>query len=145
MRINKVFFSHSEAETEEFAAGLAEELEGSDVVILDGGMGCGKSVLARGIIHKLGYQGAVTSPTFTLMNEYPTIPAVYHFDLYRLDNEYQLLDIGFEDYVYSDGISLIEWAEKAGSMFPEKYILVKIERINENERKITVSYENSQY
>lgn len=131
--------THSENETYELAKIVVTHLLPSAIVLLDGNMGMGKSVFARGIIHGLGYTGKVTSPTFTLMNEYPTKPPVYHFDMYRLERSEQLFDIGYEEYVYSDGIALIEWAEKMEELYPENYILVKIEALNENERRITIS------
>lgn len=128
-----------EKETVEFARTIAPKLRGGAIVLLEGSMGAGKSVFARAVINALGYNGAVTSPTFVLMNEYPTYPPVYHFDMYRLSNPDQLYDIGFSDYIYSDGISLIEWPSKMEYLCPEKYISVNIERLSENERKITVS------
>lgn len=131
--------TYSENGTYELAGKVAEHLLPSAIVLLDGNMGMGKSVFARGIIHHLGYKGKVTSPTFTLMNQYPTDPPVYHFDMYRLERSEQLFDIGYEEYVYSDGIALIEWAEKMEELYPEHYILVKIEALSENERQITVS------
>ena len=130
--------THSESETYEFAKGIAKHLNPSAIVLLDGNMGMGKSVFARGIIHGLGYEGKVTSPTFTLMNEYPTDPPVYHFDMYRLESPEQLYGIGYEEYVYSDGIALIEWAEKMEELYPDKFITVRIEELKENERQITV-------
>ena len=128
----------SEEETNILASQLASKLLPGAIVLLNGDMGAGKSVFARGIIQSLGYKGAVTSPTFTLMNEYPTEPAVYHFDLYRLKSYDQLYDIGYDEYIYSDGISLIEWSEKMEHLLPENYVEIIIEKIDPTTRKITV-------
>ena len=128
----------SEEETNILASQLASKLLPGAIVLLNGDMGAGKSVFARGIIQSLGYKGAVTSPTFTLMNEYPTEPVVYHFDLYRLKSYDQLYDIGYDEYIYSDGISLIEWSEKMEHLLPENYVEIIIEKIDPTTRKITV-------
>ena len=128
----------SEEETNILASQLASKLLPGAIVLLNGDMGAGKSVFARGIIQSLGYKGAVTSPTFTLMNEYPTEPVVYHFDLYRLKSYDQLYDIGYDEYIYSDGISLIEWSEKMEHLLPENYVEIIIEKIDPTTRRITV-------
>ncbi|MBE5817816.1 MAG: tRNA (adenosine(37)-N6)-threonylcarbamoyltransferase complex ATPase subunit type 1 TsaE [Clostridiales bacterium] len=136
--MEQVKITTSEEETNILASQLASKLLPGAIVLLNGDMGAGKSVFARGIIQSLGYKGAVTSPTFTLMNEYPTEPVVYHFDLYRLKSYDQLYDIGYDEYIYSDGISLIEWSEKMEHLLPENYVEIIIEKIDPTTRKITV-------
>ena len=136
--MEQVKITTSEEETNILASQLASKLLPGAIVLLNGDMGAGKSVFARGIIQSLGYKGAVTSPTFTLMNEYPTEPAVYHFDLYRLKSDDQLYDIGYDEYIYSDGISLIEWSEKMEHLLPENYVERIIEKIDPTTRRITV-------
>ena len=136
--MEQVKITTSEEETNILASQLASKLLPGAIVLLNGDMGAGKSVFARGIIQSLGYKGAVTSPTFTLMNEYPTEPAVYHFDLYRLKSYDQLYDIGYDEYIYSDGISLIEWSEKMEHLLPENYVEIIIEKIDPTTRRITV-------
>ena len=136
--MEQVHITTSEEETNILASQLASKLLPGAIVLLNGDMGAGKSVFARGIIQSLGYKGAVTSPTFTLMNEYPTEPVVYHFDLYRLKSYDQLYDIGYDEYIYSDGISLIEWSEKMEHLLPENYVEIIIEKIDPTTRKITV-------
>lgn len=130
--------THSEEETYAFAAQISKLLKCGAIVLLNGAMGAGKSVFARGVIQSLGYDQPVTSPTFTLMNEYNTIPEVCHFDLYRLDSPEQLYDIGYDEYIYSDNISLIEWSEKMEYLLPEDYIEIQIEKLDPQTRKITV-------
>ena len=136
--MEQVHITNSEEETNILASQLASKLVPGAIVLLNGDMGAGKSVFARGIIQSLGYNGAVTSPTFTLMNEYPTEPNVYHFDLYRLKSYDQLYDIGYDEYVYSDGISLIEWSEKMEHLLPENYVEIIIEKLDPSTRRITI-------
>ena len=136
--MEQVKITTSEEETNILASQLASKLLPGAIVLLNGDMGAGKSVFARGIIQSLGYRGAVTSPTFTLMNEYPTEPNVYHFDLYRLKSYDQLYDIGYDEYVYSDGISLIEWSEKMEHLLPENYVEIIIEKLDPSTRRITI-------
>lgn len=130
--------THSEEETYAFAVKISKLLKKGAIVLLNGDMGAGKSVFARGVIQSLGYKLPVTSPTFTLMNEYNTTPVVCHFDLYRLDTPEQLYDIGYDEYIYSDNISLIEWSEKMEYLLPDDYIEIRIEKSDLQTRKITV-------
>ncbi len=130
--------TYSEEETYAFAAKIGKLLKYGAIVLLNGAMGAGKSVFARGIIQSLGYDQPVTSPTFTLMNEYATDPVVCHFDLYRLDTPEQLYDIGYDEYIYSDNISLIEWSEKMEYLLPDDYIEIRIEKLDSQTRRITV-------
>ncbi len=131
--------TESEEQTELFAQKMAGKLTSGAILILNGEMGAGKSVFARGIIHALGYSGTVTSPTFTLMNTYEGgLLPVYHFDLYRLNRAEQLYDIGYDEFLYGSGISLIEWAQRMENLFPEEHILVSIEKTGTSTRSITV-------
>ena len=132
-------YSESEEQTELFAQKIAGKLMPGAILILNGEMGSGKSVFARGIIHGLGYSGTVTSPTFTLMNTYEGgVLPVYHFDLYRLNTPEQLYDIGYDEFLYGSGISLIEWAQRMENLYPEQHIIVSIEKTGTSTRTITV-------
>jgi tRNA threonylcarbamoyladenosine biosynthesis protein TsaE len=103
---------HSAAETLALGRDLAASLRGGDVVLLHGPLGAGKTVLARGLAEALGAKSWRGSPTFALVNEYETVPRLYHLDLYRLtENEVERL--GLEDYAGSDGIIVCEWPERA--------------------------------
>lgn len=130
--------THSEEETYLLACEISKKLKPGAIVLLNGAMGAGKSVFARGIIQSLGYKLPVTSPTFTLMNEYATSPVVCHFDLYRLNNPEQLYDIGYDEYIYADNISLIEWSEKMEYLLPDDYIEIRIEKQDSQTREITI-------
>ena len=132
-------YSESEEQTELFAQKIAGKLMPGAILILNGEMGSGKSVFARGIIHGLGYSGTVTSPTFTLMNAYEGgLLPVYHFDLYRLNAPEQLYDIGYDEFLYGSGISLIEWAQRMENLYPEQHIAISIEKTGIFTRTITV-------
>jgi tRNA threonylcarbamoyladenosine biosynthesis protein TsaE len=131
--------THSIAETLEFGARLARELQRSDVVALSGELGAGKTALVKGIAHGLGITVDVTSPTFTLIHEYGDgqLP-LYHIDLYRIDSVPQALAIGIEDYLNGQGVTVIEWAERIVSLLPPHTIRICIESLGENTRRIEV-------
>lgn len=130
----------NEKAMEDLGASLARILQTGDVVYLSGELGAGKTTLVRGIAVGLGYQGRVTSPTFTIMNIYQTEPPIYHFDFYRLDNS-DLEDLGLDDYLEKDGITFIEWPRSNGEL-PAEALLIGIELVEddyERERKVVVS------
>lgn len=114
------FITHSPEETEMIGKAVAQHLRPGDSIALSGDLGAGKTVFARGILRGLGYAGRVTSPTFTIVNEYET-PAglVAHLDLYRILQPEALWEIGLEEYLNGSRIVLIEWSENAGSLLPE--------------------------
>ena len=120
--------SYSTKDTQNLGHILGQEAKKGDIFCLSGNLGVGKTVFTQGFAKGLGYTGRVTSPTFTLMNEYVggRLP-LYHFDLYRLEGgEDDLQDIGYEDYFYGNGVALVEWAELAGDAVPSHAIRVKI-------------------
>ena len=134
------YSSFSEADTEQIAAGLAQNARAGDIICLSGGLGMGKTVFARGFARALGYKQDITSPTFTLLIIYRggKLP-LYHFDLYRLDNpEAELEGIGYEDYFFAQGVCIIEWAEKARRLIPDGALWVAIASSG-NEREIVLS------
>jgi len=113
------FVTKSPEETENLGRVVAQSLRHGDIIALSGDLGAGKTVFARGVLRGLGYAGRVTSPTFTIVNEYET-PAgiVSHLDLYRILQPEALLEIGLEEYLDGNRIILIEWSENAGSLLP---------------------------
>ncbi len=130
--------SRSESETIKIAQNFAQSLVPGSVVALSGELGAGKTVFARGVAGYLEVKQQVTSPTFTLINEYcGTIP-LYHMDLYRLNNLPEIEDIGVEDYFYSDGICLVEWAEKLEGLLPEHAVTIYLKLIDKNRREIRI-------
>jgi len=133
----------SPEETKQFGKSLVTRLEPGAVVGLMGPLGSGKTVLVQGICSGLGVKQVVTSPSFVIINEYPgrwqkTPIWIYHFDLYRLENVEEFVKLGYEEYFYGKGITLIEWAEKVRSFLPKRRWEVKLKILSENERQITV-------
>ncbi|OHD12456.1 MAG: tRNA (adenosine(37)-N6)-threonylcarbamoyltransferase complex ATPase subunit type 1 TsaE [Spirochaetes bacterium GWD1_27_9] len=134
----KKFYSNSEENTFLLAKEYAQGIKSGDVILLEGTLGAGKSIFARGLLAGLDVDSNVPSPTFTLVNEYKGKYTIYHFDFYRLNDPFELYEIGFEDYIYSDGVSLIEWAEKGGDLIPTNSIKVTIKITSDNEREIVI-------
>lgn len=133
------FRSFSAEDTEKIAAEVSQKLSPGDVVCLFGEMGVGKTVFTNGLCRALGVCEYATSPTFTVVNEYngEDFP-VYHFDMYRIEDESELLEIGFDEYLNSGGICIIEWPENVPGSLPKKRINIKILRDSFTERKIVI-------
>lgn len=121
------YISHSPEETEALGQRLAALLPDGAVVALHGDLATGKTCLTRGMARYFAEDTPVHSPTFTLVNEYGAARKLYHLDLYRLGCEEELLTLGYEDIVESDGVLVIEWAERAESFLPENRIDVYLE------------------
>ena len=134
------YLSHSEQETEALGAALAQQLHRGDVIAYRGDLGAGKTAFTRGLARGLGCTGRVTSPTFTIVNEYEGKIPLFHFDLYRLGDEEELWDIGWEDYLGRGGVCAVEWSESFPGAIPPEAVAVTIRRCSENEdwRRITV-------
>ena len=107
------YITKNERETEGIGEEFAKSLKPGTVVALRGEMGAGKTVFVRGVAKGFGIDARVTSPTYTIVNEYNTTPPMFHFDLYRLGSADELFEIGFDDYLKRGGICLIEWFENA--------------------------------
>ena len=134
------YLSHSPEETEAFGCRLAQSLKRGTVIACRGGLGMGKTALTRGIAKGLGYEGRVTSPTFTIVNEYRAPIPVFHFDMYRLADSDALFDIGWEDYLQQNGVCVVEWSENVEDALPADTVTVSIARGDgENVRVITVT------
>ena len=107
------YLTRSEAETMRFASTLAGMLDAGDTVLLEGDLGAGKSVMARGVARALGIAGAMPSPTFTLLIPYEGTKKLYHFDLYRLADPDEFYAAGLDEFIGGDGIALVEWPQMA--------------------------------
>ena len=128
--------------TVKLAEKVAQRVREGTVISLEGGLGAGKTLFVQSMARTLGVQGEVTSPTFNLMNIYEGFCPIVHFDLYRLQNEDELEDIGFYEYTdFPEGIVFIEWAEKFSEALPDDYVKIEIERIKDsrNMRRINFS------
>ena len=123
--------SSSEQETRELGKRMAGKVTPGTVISLRGSLGAGKTVFAKGFAEGLGITEAIVSPTFTLVQEYDGRLKLYHLDLYRLSGEDEFESMGGEDFLYSDGVALIEWSEKIEDMLPDDTIFINI-TINED-------------
>ena len=133
------FSTKSTEETEELGFRFGSTLKRGDVVSLRGSLGAGKTVLAKGIAKSLGITEAVVSPTFTLVQEYDGREKLYHLYIYRLSGEDEFESMGGEDFLYPDGITLIEWSEKIESMLPDETIYVNVTINDDLSRTITIT------
>lgn len=132
------FVSHSTEETELIGKQIAKLLKSNEIIAFFGGLGAGKTALTRGIVTGLGIEDCVSSPTFSIVNEYVGDISVFHFDMYRIDNWDDLYSIGFFEYI-DKGILIIEWSENIEGALPEKYIKISISYGSfENERIIEI-------
>ncbi len=132
------YITNSPAQTEAVGAALAKVLQPGTIIAYRGDLGAGKTAFTRGLARGLGVKEAVTSPTYTIVNEYlgGRMP-LFHFDMYRLGSEDELFDIGWEDYLERGGVCAVEWSENVwGAM--EDAITVTITRLDEDTRKIEI-------
>ncbi len=144
--------SRNESETADLGRQLAETLQRGSVVCLDGDLGAGKTVFARGMARGFGIQEPVTSPTFTLVNSYTgRLPdgsglILHHFDLYRIADPEELPGIGWDEYFDGEAVCLVEWPGNAGGMMPEEHLLVQIRRVagHPGHRLVTIECEGGE-
>ena len=127
------FISHSEEETLDFGKKLASFLKKGDTLVLSGDLGSGKTKLTEGILTYYGLENEISSPTFTIVNEYiKENTKIFHFDVYRLEDSSEFYAIGGEEY-FDNGICIIEWGEIIQDALPKDYIHIRFERDNTNE------------
>ncbi len=134
------FLTHSREETEALGARLARALAGGRVVAFTGDLGAGKTAFVSGMARELGVEERVTSPTFTIVNEYEggRLP-LFHFDMYRLDSADELFHIGWEDYLARGGVCAVEWSENvAGAIEPDAVRVSIVRGDRDDDRKITI-------
>ena len=132
------YISNNEAETEALGARLAAGLPGGSVVAMYGDLGAGKTAFVRGMARGMGLSCRVSSPTFTIVNEYLGDRELIHFDMYRLSGADELFDIGWEDYLARGAVCAVEWSENVEDAFFGDEIRVTIEKLSDTERKITI-------
>ena len=132
------FITHSPEETEKIGEALAKSLQPGTILAYRGDLGAGKTAFTRGLARGLGCKETVTSPTYTIVNEYlgGRLP-LFHFDMYRLASSDDLWDIGWEDYLDREGVCAVEWSENVADAM-ENAVTVTIEKLGENTRQITI-------
>lgn len=124
---------------------LGESAEPGDLFLLVGDLGAGKTCLTQGILAGLGSDELARSPTFVLVAQYSGRLTMYHMDLYRLDSFDEVLDLGLDEYIFGEGVSVVEWADKAVEAFPETHLLVDIEQTGENSRRLKLTANGNRY
>ena len=151
--------SRSSTQTQRLGKRLGELLGGGELLLLDGQLGAGKTTFTQGLAQGMGINEVINSPTFTLLKEYTgrSLPssgiahsqpgpalrkrhagrlALYHFDLYRLDEPEEIFDLGFEDYFSSSGVCVVEWADKAGALWPSDRLYIRLKLLDETKRSL---------
>ena len=130
--------TNSEYETEQVGEKLGSVIADGSVVAMYGDLGAGKTAFVRGMARGMGIDARVSSPTFTIVNEYIGERELYHFDMYRLSSSDELFDIGWEDYLSRGGVCVTEWSENVSDAFEGDEICVNIEKLSPDSRKITI-------
>lgn len=134
------FKTHSEAETINIGYQLGQRLQSNSVLCFFGDLGAGKTAFIKGIVSAVGKEAhTVNSPTFVYLNIYEGQPTVYHFDLYRLTNSKEFLEMGFDEFLFAGGICCIEWSERIAHLLPKDCLRIAIEHVGESQREITIA------
>ena len=139
--------SHSVKDTLNIGKKIVRLLKKGDIICLFGQLGAGKTVLVKGLAMGLGMKKEeIVSPTFVLLNRYEKgrLP-LYHFDLYRLESKKDILALGYEEYFYGDGVSVIEWADRLGNLLPKEYLKVNLNIKNAHARQLIFSARGKNY
>ncbi|MGQ9600449.1 MAG: tRNA (adenosine(37)-N6)-threonylcarbamoyltransferase complex ATPase subunit type 1 TsaE [Anaerolineae bacterium] len=143
------FISHSPAQTHRFGIRLGALLQAGDLICLEGELGTGKTCLIQGIGQGMGVVRPITSPTFTLIAEYPLpspAPTFYHIDLYRLEKPVdEVLALGLEDYLWGDGVCVIEWADRIRPVLPAERLWITLRYVDTSKRGILMRATGSRY
>ena len=134
----QTFISQSPEETQQLGRQWGKCIQVGTIVVLTGALGSGKTMFVKGVAEALNVREIVNSPTFVFVNEYKGVIPVYHLDLYRVDNSLDAESIGYEEYLKSDGVSLIEWGDKIKDDLPKSAIWVMFEITGEQKRKIKI-------
>ncbi len=140
------FLSHKPQETVQLGKKIVQYLKPGDIVCLFGDLGSGKTTFVKGMAQGLGINRAnVLSPTFVLMHIYEGRIPLYHFDFYRLDQPKEIMGIGYEEFFYGDGITVVEWADRLKGLIPKQSIRIKFSYKNKEGRLITISTQGQRY
>ena len=137
--------SHSPEETQKFGIRIGELAKPGDIFLLVGGLGTGKTCLVQGIAWGLGIKEYAASPSFIVIRElYGRLP-LYHIDLYRLDHIEEIVELGLDDYLYGNGICVMEWAERGLSVLPTDHLLIEISYLSDTERSFQLKPRGKRY
>jgi tRNA threonylcarbamoyladenosine biosynthesis protein TsaE len=140
MKNERFFISSSVIETRRFAEKLANHVNAGDVLALEGDLGAGKTTFAQGLAKGLGITEQIDSPTFTILKTYDGRIPLYHMDVYRVDSTDDFFDL--EEYLYGEGVCLVEWASKVSEILPEETIFLEIKVLEDGRRKIAILLTN---
>jgi len=142
---NLEIVSHSPEQTQRLGTTIGEHALPGDVYLLAGELGAGKTCLTQGIAWGLGIEEYALSPSFVIMRDLHGRLPLYHIDLYRLDRIEESMDLGLDDYLYGEGVCVVEWAEKALSILPEKHLLIRIEYLSDTDRSFKIESSGERY
>ncbi|MDR9459791.1 MAG: tRNA (adenosine(37)-N6)-threonylcarbamoyltransferase complex ATPase subunit type 1 TsaE [Dehalococcoidia bacterium] len=137
--------SESPEETQRLGNRLGRLAQPGDLFMLVGGLGAGKTCLTQGIAWGLDIDGYATSPTFVVINQYRGRLPLYHIDLYRLDSIEEVVDLGLDDYLYGNGVCVVEWADKAMNVLPPEHLLVEINYLSDTVRNLVLNPSGKRY
>ncbi|WP_257530701.1 tRNA (adenosine(37)-N6)-threonylcarbamoyltransferase complex ATPase subunit type 1 TsaE [Irregularibacter muris] len=136
MKELKEFITYSPQQTFELGQRIGEKSLPGTVICLSGEMGAGKTALTQGIVKGIGIEDYVTSPTYTLVNEYYGDIPVYHFDVFRIEDVEELDEIGFDEYLYGQGVVIIEWPSQILESLPKEYLWISIDKGEKEDQRI---------
>ena len=144
-KLSLQLISRSPQETQRLGVRLGKLAQAGDVILLVGGLGMGKTCLVQGIAWGLGIRGYASSPSFVVIKEYQGRLPLYHIDLYRLDRLEEVGELGLDDYLYGNGVGVVEWAEKGLSLLPQEHLLINISYLSDWERSLHLQPSSSRY
>lgn len=136
------FVTKSEEETLKVGSMIGERLKPGDVINLNGDLGAGKTHITKGIAKGLGVDDYITSPTFIIVNQYEGRIPLYHFDVYRINDIDEMYEIGFDEYLYGNGVCIVEWGRIVEELLPDYAIRIDINKIDDNSREIVIDDKN---
>lgn len=139
------FVTHSATQTQKAGTVLGRLLQLGDIILLEGDLGVGKTTFTKGVGQGLLVEGYINSPTFTLVNEYQGRLPLYHLDCYRLESGREALDFGLEEYLYGEGVIIIEWPERIAEVLPTEVLRVKLGYVNDTKRTIRLEPMGTRY
>lgn len=132
--------SHSPEETQLLGRCLGELVQGGDVLLLEGALGTGKTCLVQGVAHGLGIREYAFSPSFVIVREYHGRLPLHHIDLYRLERSEEIADLGLEEYLYGNGVSVVEWADRGIGLLPQDSLLIRMDYVSQREAERVIRF-----